>query len=132
MVAINELEIGDYVFGYDITHRSIVKTKIVKILEHEKGPYTLNLLSVGGESLLVTDGHPIFDGDSWILSHEFLSRDFLSLPNPLQFSKIKVNRMTGKTQNSDRVFNLITESGNYLVTKSCLVVSGCVTDGESE
>jgi RHS repeat-associated protein len=132
MVAINELEVGDYVFGYDITHRSIVKTKIVKILEHEKGPYTLNLLSVGGESLLVTDGHPIFDGDSWILSHEFLSRDFLSLPNPLQFSKIKVNRMTGKTQNSDRVFNLITESGNYLVTKSCLVVSGCVTDGESE
>jgi len=117
MVAISELEVGDYVFGFDVIRRTMIKTKIVKILEHKKGPYTLNVLKVAGESLLVTDGHPMFDGDSWVLSHEFLSMEFISLFNPLQFSKVEVTRTIDTSQKSDRVFNLIADSGNYLVTK---------------
>ncbi len=123
---IKDVEVGDVVYSFDIRTSEVVETEVIGILCHESGPYALNFLTVSSDTLAVTDGHPMFDGKLWILSHEIGKREFLSVRSTTEFVRVDVVHCQRLPNGTERVYNLLTQAGNYIVTKQHIIVSGTI------
>ena len=60
-VAIETVRAGDMVLAYDFATSAVVSAKVVRTFRHEAQPYLR--MQVGGTTLGVTKGHPIYDAD---------------------------------------------------------------------
>jgi RHS repeat-associated protein len=125
MTSIRSIKPGDFIVGYDITARVSGLTKVLDVIVHDGEDFWLNELNVGGSDVIaLTDGHPMFDGERWLLSHELDGRTVLSLHEDHATRLLCSLRRCSRIES--RVYNLITECGTYLVGKPKLVASGVI------
>ncbi|MFN9416537.1 MAG: RHS repeat-associated core domain-containing protein [Pirellula sp.] len=121
---IADIAVGDLVSGFDCSTMRSETTKVRRVLVH-RGSFALNQLIVGDELVQVTDGHPIFDGKEWFLSHLACGQSCLLFRGSR--SKVFLSTRT-KLPVVDRVYNLETEDGTFVVGNVGLVVSGRVIE----
>ena len=86
---IEEIKIGDMIFGYD--GKEIKSAKVVKTFLHPKTKGYRVISTEKGQQIKVTDIHPLFNGKTYVASSKFKVGDslFLLKDNKLQAVKIK-------------------------------------------
>lgn len=117
---IRDIRVGDLVVGFNVELMRTEFTRVIKCLEHTNGPFLLNRIRFGLEDVWVTDGHPVFDGNQWVVSHELDTECLTVRGNTIAAHVERSSATVG------RVFNLVTENGTYAVGRSGLIVSGKV------
>ena len=125
MQPIRAIKQGECILGYDITAGISVFTKVLEVIVHDGDDYCLNELHVGGVEIIeVTDGHPIFDGERWLLSHVLDSKGVLSLHE--DYARRAPCIILRRDLAVRSVYNLITETGTFLVGEMKVVASGTI------
>ena len=108
---------------YDTIRDTLRSSEVLQVLEH--GPDTFSINEVVTDcygTLRVTDGHPLFSGKKWRLSHECDGERMLCLRHGVKREVACTVKRNVDAVN--RVFNLVTEAGTYLVGDAQFVASG--------
>jgi hypothetical protein len=121
--AISTVLKGDCVMCYDTVRDMLCSSEVLQVLEHGSDNFSINeLVTDCYGSLCVTDGHPLLSENRWRLSHECDGQRLLCLRHGVRREvacDVKRN-----VYSVNRVFNLVTEAGTYLVGDAQFVASG--------
>ncbi|HEY9839730.1 MAG TPA: hypothetical protein V6D23_04675, partial [Candidatus Obscuribacterales bacterium] len=81
---IAELQPGDKVLAWDSTRGEVQAASVDKVLRHAEKPYDVELLrTFGGQSLTLTDDHPVATPQGWKQVHQLAAGDIIYTIDPV-------------------------------------------------
>lgn len=125
---IQDLAPGDSILAWDSTRKEVQAARVDEVFKHADKPYNVEQLrTLSGQTLTLTENHPISTPQGWKEVNQLKAGDVIYLINPVTGLRESstIASIVKETRPAQLVYNLKTTLGNY-IANDILVHNKCL------